>query len=85
MPMKLQEAAMNAYSRSKTHSVALEGDADLVGFYYIWMNPNTGTGKQRRRDLIEDEEGRNELRLLRDRLEARFPREVAWPAPRCPP
>merc|ERR1712060_599663 len=82
--MKIEDAAGNAYSRHKTGLRELEGDEDLLDYFYIWMNPNTATAKSRRRELMEDAESRKALRAMKDRLEGRFPGEVFWPAPRCP-
>jgi len=83
--MRIEDAAGNAYSRNKTYLAALDGDDDLLDYFYIWMNPNTASAKSRRRELMENEEGRAELRAIKERLEARFPGEVYWPAPRCLP
>ena len=41
-------AADNARSREKTGLPPLEGDEDLVDYYYIIMHPHTAQGKDRR-------------------------------------
>jgi hypothetical protein len=42
---------MNAYSREKTGLPPLDGDEDLVDFYYCYLHPQTASGKERRLQL----------------------------------
>ncbi|KAL1514444.1 hypothetical protein AB1Y20_003543 [Prymnesium parvum] len=45
----LEGACENARSRMKTGLPALEGDDDLVDYYYMSMNRNSASGKEMRR------------------------------------
>ena len=45
---RAQGAADCARSRYKTGLPALEGDEDLIAYYYICLHPNTAQGKDRR-------------------------------------
>ena len=63
----IEMAAENARSREKTGLPPLEGDEDLVDYYYIIMHPHTAQGKDRR-----EASGRIFKREAIPRLMARF-------------
>ncbi|KAL1526186.1 hypothetical protein AB1Y20_014914 [Prymnesium parvum] len=63
---KLQGAASGARNRMKTGLPPLEGDDDLVDYYYIAMHPNCATGKQLRK------EKKREWPEIKARLAERF-------------
>lgn len=50
----------------KTGLPALDGDDDLVDYYYMVMHPNTATGKETRK------EKKKEWPEIRERLAAKF-------------
>ena len=71
---ELAIAADYARSRKKTGQPALEGDADLVLYYYLVLHPNTETGRDLR---VTD--GKEFKKDVIPRLQKRFPDEVQIP------
>lgn len=70
----IETAADNARSRKKTGLPALEGDAELILYYYLVMHPNTESGREMR--VTDGKEFRvNAV----PNLKQRFPNEVKLP------
>ena len=77
MPNKVKNvegAAENARSREKTGLKAIEGDEDLVDYYYLCMHPNTQHGL----DLRKTDAKRFRTEVMPN-LKERFPETALYP------